>query len=94
MSLLDNKSSKEDHLEIERFEKLLRQLLASYAECQKQIITLTEENKKLKHLLETSKSNLSTTPKNTLVALDQDLVRQINHYIKEIDLCLTYFEQT
>lgn len=94
MSLLDNKSSKEDHLAIDRFEKLLRQLLASYTEYQKQIITLTEENKRLKHLLEASKSNLSTTPKNTPVSLDQDLVQQINKYIKEIDLCLTYFEQT
>ena len=95
MSLLENNQFKTDQLSIEWFEKMLRKLLASHADYKKQIIALTAENKALKELLERSKSNLtsSTGAKEHLVSFDKDLVNQINKYIKEIDLCLAYFEE-
>ncbi|WP_250238312.1 hypothetical protein [Cardinium endosymbiont of Oedothorax gibbosus] len=91
-SLEDNQ---EDRRIIECFEKRLMQLLEAYAAYQKQIIQLTEENQTLKSLLEASKTNLSSSTAENHKALpfDNHLVNQINKYIKEIDLCLAYFEQ-
>ncbi|MGI2257095.1 hypothetical protein ACRRVD_00705 [Candidatus Cardinium hertigii] len=94
MSLLEDNSSKEDHLIIARFEKTVAKLLEVHANYQKQIVHLTEENQALKSLLEASKRNLSTPTANyDSLRLDHHLVHQINQYIKEIDLCLAYFEQ-
>lgn len=94
MPLLED--NQEGRLIIERFEKALMRLLQSHTDYQKQIIQLTEENKTLKSLLETSKTNLtrSTAANHNAIPFDSHLVHQINKYIKEIDLCLAYFEQT
>lgn len=93
MALLED--NQEDQRIIERFEKRLMQLLQSHADYQKQIIQLTEENKTLKSLLEASKTNpsRSTAENHKALPLDNHLAHQINKYIKEIDLCLAYFEQ-
>ncbi|WP_342265338.1 hypothetical protein [Cardinium endosymbiont of Philonthus spinipes] len=93
MALLDD--NQEDQSIIERFEKMLMKLLEAHAGYQKQIIQLREENKTLKSLLETSKTNLSsaTGKHNKPLPFDNHLVDQINKYIKEIDICLAYFEQ-
>ncbi|WP_419241121.1 hypothetical protein [Cardinium endosymbiont of Nabis limbatus] len=96
MPLLEDNPSKEAHLTIARFEKALMQLLQSHADDQKKIIQLTADNKRLKELLEAPKTNLNrpTAAKDKALLLDNDLTHQINKYIKEIDLCLAYFEQT
>lgn len=95
MPLLEDNPSKEDRLIIERFEKTLTKLLQAHTSHQKQIMHLTEENKTLKCLLEASKNNLNASPtkNHTSLPFDHPLVGQINKYIKEIDLCLAYFEQ-
>lgn len=91
-SLEDNQK---DGRIIERFEKMLVQLIEAHTAYQKQVIQLTEENKRLKSLLETSNIDLSgsTTTHTKTVLLGHHLVDEINKYIKEIDLCLAYFEQ-
>ncbi|MGI2262122.1 hypothetical protein ACRRVA_02310 [Candidatus Cardinium hertigii] len=94
MSLLEDNSSKEDHLIIARFEKTVAKLLQLHANYQKQIVHLTEENEALKSLLEASKRNPNaSTATHDSPRLGHNLVHQINQYIKEIDLCLAYFEQ-
>ncbi|TSJ80922.1 MAG: hypothetical protein NMK33_05835 [Candidatus Cardinium sp.] len=91
-SLEDNQK---DQRIIERFENMLMQLLQAHSDYQKQIMQLTEENKKLKSLLEGSKisPSRSTAANHKAAPLAHHLVDQLNKYIKEIDLCLTYFEQ-
>ena len=94
MPLLEDNSSKEDPLIIAKFEKTVEKLLQLHASYQKQIVHLTEENKVLKSLLEASKRNSNApTANHDSLRLDHHLVHQINQYIKEIDLCLAYFEQ-
>ncbi|CDG49717.1 hypothetical protein [Cardinium endosymbiont of Bemisia tabaci] len=94
MSLLEDNSSKEDHLIIARFEKTVAKLLQVHANYQKKILDLTEENQILKSSLEASKRNPSgPTANHHSLRLGHHLVHQINQYIKEIDLCLAYFEQ-
>ncbi|MCT4697382.1 MAG: hypothetical protein V3581_02975 [Candidatus Cardinium sp.] len=91
MALLEDNQ----RLIIERFEKMLMELLQAHTDCQKQIIALTEENKRLKALLEASTIDLSrsATKNHTAHSSDPHLVDLINKYIQEIDLCLAYFEQ-
>ena len=93
MALLEDNQA--DRRIIERFEKALMKVLQSHADYQKQIIQLTEENKALKRLLEASKTKLNRSAVDNHKALpyDHPLVHQINKYIKEIDICLAYFEQ-
>ncbi|AXI24073.1 hypothetical protein CE557_239 [Cardinium endosymbiont of Sogatella furcifera] len=91
MALLEDNQ----RLIIERFEKMLMELLQAHTDYQRQIIALTEENKRLKALLEASTTDLSrsTAQNHTVHSSDPHLVDQINKYIQEIDLCLAYFEQ-
>lgn len=102
MLLLENNIlSVEHHDSIQHFDKLLMELLQHHAHGKKKIAQLVEENKELKALLRTStrNDNISTemdkSLKKTLTSDGcTELSHQINAYIKEIDLCLAYFEQT
>ncbi|ROT47093.1 hypothetical protein [Candidatus Cardinium hertigii] len=85
---------------IERFEKIFIELLQSHARYQKKTLQLEQENRDLKELLRISKTHLNVSTqvdKNLKKPFKSDkndeLVRQINTYIKEIDICLAYFEQ-
>ncbi len=94
MSLLEDNLFKKDDITIERFEQTLVKLLEAHTSYQKQIIQLKEENKALKSLLEASKTHLNaSTIANKTTPVNGHLVHQINKYVKEIDLCLAYFEQ-
>lgn len=92
MPLSEDKRFSNDHSIIQHFEKMLMELLERHTDYQKQILQLTEENKALKELLKASKATFSSSA-NKGFLLDNAVVDQINGYIKEIDLCLAYFEQ-
>ncbi|WP_339044459.1 hypothetical protein [Cardinium endosymbiont of Tipula unca] len=85
---------------IEHFDKLLTELLQRHADDQKKIAQLVAENKDLKALHWTSNKDTNGSTeidKNLKKTLTSDgfteLSRQISTYIREIDRCLTYFEQ-
>lgn len=99
--LEDNTPSGQHYDSIQHFDKLLMELLQHHAHDKKKIAQLVEEKKELKALIRTStrSSNISTemdkSLKKTLTSDSYtELSRQINAYIKEIDICLAYFEQT
>lgn len=88
----------DDQLIIQRFEKILMKLLQSHAHYKKKAMQLAQEKEVLQGLLQQSKTNLSALKEvdkksNKGEASVIGLASQINAYIKEIDLCLAYFEQ-
>ncbi|TDG95711.1 hypothetical protein [Cardinium endosymbiont of Culicoides punctatus] len=101
MPLLEDKPTVNgQHGAIQHFDQLLVELLGRYTDDQKKIVQLTEENKTLKALLQQAKSHVNVfekTGKDVKNILTSDnsaeLMQKINAYIKEIDLCLAYFEQ-
>ena len=102
MQLSEDKQSTngENKLSIQHFEKMLMDLLKSHEAYRKKIRQLLEENNVLKGLLHKEKNNLklsTAVDKNLKYTLHSDnkkvSMAQINSYIKEIDLCLVYFEQ-
>ena len=90
-------------LSLQHFEKILLALLAQHRHYKKQVLHLTEENQALKMRLQAEKndsgmlSKIDNTANNNIrknAPLDGDtLARKLTAYIKEIDLCLAYFEQ-
>ncbi len=88
-------------LVFQRFETLLMQLLQRHTRDQKQIKQLMQENQLLKEGLQPYKAlgtaqttGSSTQRKHLLSTYNDALIQEINFYIKEIDHCLSYFEQT
>lgn len=77
---------------IVRFEQLLMLLIERYSDCRHQLTQLAAENKRLKALLQ---AQLDQQPEETFLSIadHNNLTKQINTYIKEIDRCLAYFEQ-
>ncbi|MDD9140021.1 MAG: hypothetical protein NQ127_03835 [Candidatus Cardinium sp.] len=87
---------------ITHFEELFNTLLENYTAYQQHIAQLTKENALLKSQVQDAQhspdsfiqSNKTTQSVSSFDAWEQQLMQQINVCIKDIDFCLTYFEQT
>ncbi|HLP34979.1 MAG TPA: hypothetical protein VK133_03225 [Amoebophilaceae bacterium] len=97
----DKDPQSKEMLAFQRFETLLMQLLQRHTSDQKQIKQLICENQLLKERLQpykelgTAQTTGSSMQQKQLSSTCNDaLIQEINFYIKEIDACLSYFEQT